>query len=229
MHSQFFPPPLTCCVVLVVVDELRDGVEVVLLCQKKLALRRGAYVVMSAASCWFPAMRPVRLDSSRYKGQIFTCTETKCYLFKLVIRVQWRPWDVYVSQKKNTVLEGDVPTFCINNLHLSSCVVLCFRFRDKMFFWYVHKQMNPATCSAQMQQSIWVVESLSSYWPTTLGEQGHCVFPSLAGVPHQEASVFVLWSNTHRHVSHSVFTADWNLIKETEIITMRLVVCYTVI
>lgn len=80
------PPPLTCCIVLVVVDELRDGVEVVLLCQVKLALRRGAYVIMSAASCRFPARRPVRLDSNRCRRQIFTCTETssvgrvKCYL-----------------------------------------------------------------------------------------------------------------------------------------------------
>lgn len=70
MHSQFVPPPLTCCIVLVVDDELRDGVEVVLLCQIKLALRRGAYVIMSAASCRFPARRPVRLESSRCRRQI---------------------------------------------------------------------------------------------------------------------------------------------------------------
>lgn len=91
MHSQPPqprppPPKLTCCIVLVVVDELRDGVEVVLLCQVKLALWRGAYVIMSAASCRFPARRPVRLASSRCRRQIFTHSATsrvgrvKCYL-----------------------------------------------------------------------------------------------------------------------------------------------------
>lgn len=41
---------LTCCIVLMVVDELRDGAEIMLLSQVKVSLRSGADVIMSAAS-----------------------------------------------------------------------------------------------------------------------------------------------------------------------------------
>lgn len=44
---------LTCCVVLVVVDELRDGAEIVLLSQVKVSLGSGADVIVSAASTRF--------------------------------------------------------------------------------------------------------------------------------------------------------------------------------
>lgn len=48
---------LTCCIVLVVVDELWDGVEIMLLCQVKLALWGRADVIMSAAPTSFPVER----------------------------------------------------------------------------------------------------------------------------------------------------------------------------
>lgn len=104
----------------------------------------------------------------------------------------------------------------MNNLHLSSCVALCFRFHDKMFFWHVHTQMNPAGCSAQVAAEHLSREfvSLRSYWPTTLGEQGHRVFPRLARVPHQETAVFVLGSDAHKHVSHNNLRSDRDLIKD---------------
>lgn len=60
------------------------------------------------------------------------------------------------KEKKKTVLKGDLSTFCMNNLHLSSCVALCFRFHDRLFFWYVHTQMNPAGAVHRWRQSIWV-------------------------------------------------------------------------
>lgn len=48
---KLFPATaLTCCIVLMVVDELWDGVKVVLLRQVVLALQRGADVIMFAAS-----------------------------------------------------------------------------------------------------------------------------------------------------------------------------------
>lgn len=43
-----------------VVDELWDGVEIMLLCQVKLALLGGADVIMSAASTSFPVERVVK-------------------------------------------------------------------------------------------------------------------------------------------------------------------------
>lgn len=57
---------LTCCVVLVIVDELCDGVKIMLFCQVILALLGGADVIMSAASNSFPVERRVtRVDLVR--------------------------------------------------------------------------------------------------------------------------------------------------------------------
>ena len=53
---------LTCCVVLVVVDELRDGAEIVFLRQVKLSRRSGADVIMPAASTCFPEERTAKSD-----------------------------------------------------------------------------------------------------------------------------------------------------------------------
>lgn len=69
-----------------VVDEFWNGVKVVLLCQVVQALRRGADVIMFAASCRFPVGRGARLKSSRSRQQIFIHTAgcrvcmSGCYL-----------------------------------------------------------------------------------------------------------------------------------------------------
>lgn len=51
----------TCCIVLMVVDEIWDGAEMMLLSKIKLALLGGADVVMSAAPTCFPAERKEKI------------------------------------------------------------------------------------------------------------------------------------------------------------------------
>lgn len=65
---------------LVVVDELCDGVEIMFLCQVKLSLCGGADVIMSAASTRFPVVNITKATFSRFSQQVFIYTETRCLL-----------------------------------------------------------------------------------------------------------------------------------------------------
>lgn len=66
---------LTCCVVLVVVDELWNSAKVMLLCQVELSLWGCADVVMSAASSYFPVERGRSADVNRLSSVIkLACT-----------------------------------------------------------------------------------------------------------------------------------------------------------
>lgn len=85
------------------------------------------------------------------------------------------------------VLPAVLSMFCMKNLHLSPSVALCFRFHCKQFFfWYVHTWLEPVDA----------VQYTAAYSPAALTEQRHSVFPGLAGVPYQEATIFILGNNT---------------------------------
>lgn len=57
-------------------DELWDGAEIMLFCQIKLALWRGADVIMPAAPTSFPVERTVRATLHRSSQQILIRTGT---------------------------------------------------------------------------------------------------------------------------------------------------------
>lgn len=122
---------------------------------------------------------------------------------------------VHRKEKKKTVLKGDLSTFCMNNLHLSSCVALCFRFHDRLFFWYVHTQMNPAGAVHRWRQSIWV-ESFKfeillthhSWWTGT-----PCISQPCSSTSPRSRHLCSGEKHT-QHVSHSNLRSDRNLIKD---------------
>lgn len=90
-------------------------------------------------------------------------------------------------------LQADKSRFCMNNLHFSPSVAHCFRFHYKQFFfWYIYTWLEPVDTVLQYSS----VLNHWAYSPATLSEQRHSIFPGLAWVPYQEASVFVLGNNT---------------------------------
>lgn len=60
LYEKMTAAVLTCCIVLMVVDEFWDGAEIMLLCQVKLTLCGGADVIMSASAS-VPADTMVRI------------------------------------------------------------------------------------------------------------------------------------------------------------------------
>lgn len=108
-----------------VVDEFWDGTEIVLLRQVKLLLCGGADIIMSAASTSFPNGRKGKVALAAAFSIFHVCLNIFLALFTtILLKPAMKKFEKAVWSR-----------FCMNNLHLSPSVALCFRFHYKQFFF----------------------------------------------------------------------------------------------
>lgn len=179
----------TCCIVLVVVDELWDGAEIMLLCQVNLALWGGADVIMSAVPTSVPVERRVTLVAGFHRHRNLLSFITYAWAV-----------NIFSALSTTVLLSPAMKKFCRQIspcfawiIYISPCAAHCFRFHYKQFFfWYVHTWLEPV--DRVLQQCLtWLTH------PPVLLNKDTVYFPALLeSRTRKPPSLF--WEATHKRI-----------------------------